>query len=252
MLLNLYRKVYERVYMKNFKIIIISSILGVILNKPNYIQHNKLTRNINVFSNQQIYDNPSIYDTNKIKLFEDFYIKRVDNGLIGCHEYGELLNYDHIGKRIIFKEPGPYTNGTSFKQSSYTFTATLGSEISFSVTEKKGLDFQVATNSKLDIATSTKSQLDYIYTIEDTLLETYSTMLSFSKTVVINQDLVVGRNFKLGIVAETIWITGQTFLADDYWWNHKQIRQDSYKRFDGYITYNPVLTIVYDDGTYVI
>lgn len=77
-------------------------------------------------------------------------------------------------------------------------------------------------------------------------------MLSFSKTVVINQDLVAGRNFKLGIVAETIWITGQTFLADDYWWNHKQIRQDSYKRFDGYITYNPVLTIIYDDGTYAI
>ena len=68
--------------MKNFKIIIISLILGVIQNKPNYTQHNKLIRNINVFSNQQIYDNPSIYDTNKIKLFEYFYIKRVYNGLI--------------------------------------------------------------------------------------------------------------------------------------------------------------------------
>ena len=180
----------------------------------------------------------------------DAYTERV--GLIGRHTMISFDSYTYIGYDVVQTLTNYYSAAAL---SSFHMTSQYETIVETSVSTSASYSYKLL-NSVHIMAGLTKiasaeqeTEVSQVYEINSTNTYTTSTKESGSLDYYVDDDVVDGKIFALGVAAEIYKIECQTWKYDDYWWGDYEV-SGSRESFTAYLTFNPFVTIVYRDGTF--
>lgn len=170
-------------------------------------------------------------------------------GFIGQHTMVQVKDIEALGYEVvdILSMPVITTGVTNFH---YSYSTKLITTNTVSLTSTVSELVETGLNSILSgcgVSISVGSSVKQSYIIEET--ETYTT--STEREVLVKFDVreefqTPGHSLGLCVVADVFKVTYETWKYDDWWWGDLEV-DNSRKKQTAYLTYAPMITILYDE-----
>lgn len=178
-------------------------------------------------------------------------------GVVSVKDFFVYKSVEVLGWQDVNNDVTSMYSVTAFENYTVKKEVVVTSSVSMSYTSKLDIEVTTKMSSEAHIfdvyKVKSETSFKYLYKIENCATYTNSITKSAEINYQINERVLEGKDrFKVGTVGYVYKLNGTCYQARDWWRDHHKIDQNSYVEFTNYIVCDPFITVLFDDGTFVI